>query len=72
MTDSPTCPTSMPIYRQVDAIAGVVITTAIIFGMFGYDAGYVVALIGAIALALAGISGRCYLAKFLAFMPWNK
>lgn len=57
----------LPLMRQVQITAGLMILAAVISVKFFWVAG----LIGA-GLTFAGVTGWCGLAKVLAMMPWNK
>ena len=57
----------LPLMRQVQIAAGLMILAAVLSVKFFWIAG----LIGA-GLTFAGITGWCGLAKVLALMPWNK
>ena len=60
------------IQRQVMIAAGSLVLLGVLLGQFIASGFYVVpAFVGA-GLTFAGITGWCGMAKFLAFMPWNR
>lgn len=62
----------IPIDRQTQIIAGILILTGFSLGKFlDPNFYYLSAFIGA-GLTFAGISGWCGMAKLLAIMPWNR
>lgn len=62
----------LPMNRQVQITAGLLVLTGVVVGFLAHPAGFV--LSGAIGagLTFAGISGWCGMANLLAMMPWNR
>ena len=62
----------LPILRQVQLIAGLVVLAASILGLYAdCRVIWVAAFVGA-GLTFAGLTGFCGLAQLLSVMPWNK
>ncbi|MFN7056650.1 rhodanese family protein [Hyphomonas sp.] len=62
----------LPMNRQVQITAGLLVLTGVLVGTFVHPAGYALSgFIGA-GLTFAGISGWCGMANVLAVMPWNR
>lgn len=60
------------IFRQVQMIVGALIVVLVLLGFTVNALAFAVAGILAAALAFAGATGWCGLAKLLAFAPWNR
>lgn len=63
---------NIPIFRQVQIIAGALIALLVLIGFTGTTITFVFAGIIGGALFFAGLTGWCGLAMVLAKMPWNK
>jgi len=63
---------TMPIIRQVMTVAGILIMLGVACSI-AFDSRFIF-LSGGVGLGLfyAGVSGNCYMAKLLGYMPWNK
>lgn len=68
----PASRTVLPIMRQVQIIAGGLVTLGVVLGVTVAPAFLGLAGFVGIGLMLAGISGWCGMAKLLAAMPWNR
>ncbi len=64
--------TGLPIFRQVQIIAGGLIAFFTILGFIGLTFGFIIAGVIGTALCFAGLTGWCGLAMLLSVMPWNK
>jgi DUF2892 family protein len=62
----------LTIFRQVQIVVGFLVLLSVLAGFFISPAGFVVAGLFGAALAFAGISGWCGMAKLLNLMPWNQ
>ena len=60
------------IFRQVQIIAGLLISIFVALGFYGINAGFILAGLIGIAFLLAGLTGYCGMAILLAKMPWNR
>ncbi|WP_455270622.1 rhodanese-like domain-containing protein [Rhizobium herbae] len=60
------------IFRQVQMAVGTFVAAAVIAGFAGWDAGFLLAGLLGMMLAMAGLTGWCGLAMLLARMPWNR
>ena len=60
------------IERQVQIIAGTLVTMGVFLGSTVNSSFYGLAAFIGLGLIFAGVSGWCGMAKFLATMPWNK
>ncbi|MEQ9504895.1 MAG: rhodanese family protein [Hyphomonas sp.] len=62
----------LPMNRQVQITAGLLILIGVVLGALVHPAGYALAGFVGAGLTFAGISGWCGMANVLAVMPWNK
>jgi rhodanese-related sulfurtransferase len=62
----------LPIMRQVQTIAGMLILTSVTLAWFKDIRFMAIAAFVGAGLTIAGTTGFCGMAKLLAFMPWNK
>jgi rhodanese-related sulfurtransferase len=62
----------LPMMRQVQIIAGALVTFGVAMGLTVSPWFYGVAAFVGCGLLFAGISGWCGMAKLLALMPWNR
>ena len=62
----------LPIMRQVQLVAGLMISLSILLGYFVDSRFNFLALFGGLGLTLAGSTGFCGLAFFFDRMPWNR
>ena len=62
----------LPLMRQVQIVAGVLILLGVALG-YAFSSGFFLlsAFVGA-GLTFAGITGFCGMARLLALMPWNR
>lgn len=65
-------PKSLPIMRQVMLVAGLLVATSSILGLFvGPQWMYIAAFVG-FGLTFSGATGICMMAEMLQKLPWNK
>jgi rhodanese-related sulfurtransferase len=62
----------LPMNRQVQITAGLLVLTGVALGALVHPAGYGLAAFVGAGLTFAGVSGWCGMANVLAVMPWNK
>lgn len=62
----------LPLMRQVQIVAGVVILLGVLLGALVPPAFYALSAFVGAGLVFAGITGFCGLAALLAKMPWNR
>jgi hypothetical protein len=62
----------LPMNRQVQITAGLIVLTGTLTGALLHPAGYAVAGFVGAGLIFAGLSGWCGMANVLALMPWNR
>lgn len=62
----------LPMNRQVQITAGLLVLTGAVVGTFVHPAGYALSGFVGAGLTFAGISGWCGMANVLALMPWNQ
>ncbi len=62
---------SMSMERQVRIMAGSIVLTGILLGLFS-PWFYLISLVMALSLIVGGIRGRCPLVYILSDMPWNQ
>jgi len=62
----------LPIMRQVQLIAGAVVLATSIFGAFLNPWFLILTAFFGAGLTVAGATGFCGMASFLALMPWNR
>ena len=62
----------LPIDRQMQLIAGLLVLTGVGLGYFIAPAFFLISAFVGAGLAFAGLTGFCGLMKLLAVMPWNK
>lgn len=65
-------PGAIPVMRQVQITAGLLVLLGLILGHFVAAPFYLISVFIGCGLVFAGISGWCGMAKLLAKMPWNK
>lgn len=63
---------SMSIFRQVQIIVGVLVLSGVLIGFAGMRWGFTLSGIFGAALAFAGVTGRCGLARVLSRLPCNR
>lgn len=62
----------LPIMRQVQIIAGGLVTLGVALGVFVSPWFLAIAAFVGCGLMFAGVSGWCGMARLLALMPWNR
>lgn len=62
----------LPLMRQVQIAAGVLILLGVILGYTANSGFFLLSGFVGAGLAFAGISGFCGMARLLAIMPWNR
>lgn len=62
----------IPLDRQVQIVAGILVTFGVIFGSLVNPLFYGLAGFVGLGLIFAGMSGWCGMAKLLSKMPWNR
>jgi rhodanese-related sulfurtransferase len=62
----------LPIDRQVQITVSLMILTGLGLGYWLHPGGYGLTLVAGLGLLNAGLTGWCGMAKFFAWMPWNK
>lgn len=62
----------LPVDRQVQVIAGLLVLTGVVFGFSVHPAFFGLSGFVGAGLTFAGLSGFCGMAKLLAFAPWNR
>lgn len=60
------------IIRQVQIVAGSLVLLGVVLGVWVAPAFLGLSAFVGVALAFAGISGRCAMARLLVLMPWNR
>ncbi len=68
----PGAASGISIFRQVQIIVGTLVLLSILTGFAVHPAGFAVAGVFGLMLAIAGLSGWCGLAMLLRRMPWNQ
>lgn len=63
---------SIPIYRQTQIAAGLIILTGTTLGSLYDESFYFFPIFVASGLIFSGLTGRCGTANLLLHMPWNK
>lgn len=63
---------SMSIFRQVQIIVGVLVLSGVLVGFAGMRWGFALSGIFGAALAFAGVTGQCGLARVLSRLPCNR
>jgi rhodanese-related sulfurtransferase len=58
--------------RQVQIVAGLLILTGVMLGLFVAPGFFGLAAFVGAGLTVAGVTGFCGMAKLLALMPWNR
>ncbi|MEM6504899.1 MAG: rhodanese-like domain-containing protein [Planctomycetota bacterium] len=71
-TRKPTAQGTIPVMRQVQITAGLLVLIGLTLGHFVAMPFYLLSVLIGCGLAFAGVSGWCGMAKLLARMPWNK
>ncbi len=71
-TIKPAKPSAIPIMRQVQITAGLLVLIGLTLGHFVAIPFYLLSAFVGCGLVFAGISGWCGMAKLLAKMPWNR
>ena len=64
--------TPLPIMRQVQLVAGVLVLTFTLLGAFANPGFLAVSAFVGAGLTFAGVTGFCGMARLLALMPWNR
>ena len=62
----------LPMNRQVQISAGLLVLIGVLLGSFVHPAGYILSGFVGAGLVFAGASGWCGMANVLALMPWNQ
>ena len=62
----------LEIIRQVQIGAGSLVLLGVLLGLVVHPAGFGLAVFVGAGLVMAGVTGRCGMAKVLATMPWNR
>jgi len=62
----------LPMNRQVQITAGLLVLTGVALGALVHPAGYALSGFVGAGQTFAGVSGWCGMANLLAAMPWNK
>lgn len=63
---------NISVFRQVQIIVGVLVLLGVLIGFAGMRWGFVLSGIFGAALAVAGMTGRCGLARVLSRLPCNR
>ena len=63
---------ALPIMRQVQLTAGLLVLSGVFFGHFVHPSFYVLSGFVGAGLSFAGLSGWCGMAMLLEKMPWNR
>ncbi len=63
---------SATVMRQTQAVIGIAILAGLGAGAFAHEAWLIVPAIVGVGLLVAGATGVCPMAMFLARMPWNR
>ena len=62
----------LPLDRQIQMTAGLIILTGAILGTWVNPWGYALSAFVGMGLTMAGLTGFCPMAILMAKMPWNK
>ncbi len=66
------CALVSPILRQTFIFAGIMVILGVILGIYVSSAWFLLALLPAVGLLLAGLMGVCFFAIIVSRLPWNK
>lgn len=63
---------TLPVMRQVQLVAGTLALAGLVGGALLAPALHLLSGLVGVGLIVAGLTGRCPMARLLAAMPWNR